>query len=54
MSYKQRYGLTELKIVKESILIKLINEKNVKSVITTILTMVLNLIQKFVIDVTEE
>ena len=35
-------------------LIKLINQKNVKSVITTILTMVLNLIQKFVIDVTGE
>ena len=30
------------------------NQKNVKSVITTILTMVLNLIQKFVIDVTGE
>ena len=33
---------------------KLINQKNVKSVITTILKLVLNLTQKFVIDLTGE
>ena len=54
MSYKEWYSLTELKILRELILIKLINQNNVKSVITNILTMVLNLIQKFVIDVTRE
>ena len=36
---------------KEIILKKLINQKSVKFVITTISTMVLNLIQKFVIGV---
>ena len=36
------------------ILIKLINKKNLKSVITAILAMVLNMIQKFIIDVTGE
>ena len=54
MSYKQWYSLTELGILKELILIKLINQINVKSVIKTVSTMALNLIQKFVIDVTGE
>ena len=54
--YLQVYldGLTELKSLKEMILIKLINKKNLKSVITAILAMVLNMIQKFIIDVTGE
>ena len=54
MSYKQWYSLTELGILKELILIKLINQINVNSVIKTVSTMALNLIQKFVIDVTGE
>ena len=48
------FSMKELTILKKLILIKLINEKSVKSVMTTISTMVLNLIQKFVIVVTGE
>ena len=47
-------SLIKLKILKELILIKLINQKSVKFVITAISTMVLNLIQKFVMIVIRE
>ena len=43
-----------LALLKELILIKLINQKSLKSITTTISTTVLNLIQKSVIIVTEE
>ena len=46
--------MKELTLLKELILIKLTNQNSVKSAITTILTMVLNLIQKFVIIVIAE
>ena len=46
--------MKELTILKKLILIKLINSKSVKSVITTILAMVLNPIQKFVTVVIRE
>ena len=48
------FSKKELTILKELILIKLINKKSVKSVTTTILTMVLNLIEKFKIVVIGE
>ena len=41
-------SFTKLKILEELILIQLIDQNSVKSVITTISAMVLNLIQKFV------
>ena len=46
--------MKELTILKKMILIKLINWKSVKSVITNILAMILNPIQKFVTVVIRE
>ena len=50
ISYKQWYNSKKLKILKELILTELINQKSVKSVIATISTIVLNLIQKIFND----
>ena len=46
--------MKELTILKKMILIKLINWKSVKSVITNIFAMILNPIQKFVTVVIRE
>ena len=46
--------MKELTILKKMILIKLINWKSVESVITNILAMILNPIQKFVTVVIRE